>query len=123
MNNIDKKRKWMWISLLAPIVTVVTGFILSGITGVIMTDCLFPPSGFSLNVSVPTVSVSGGEASAPSIEAPNGPSAFCQTTNFIAFNLLPKITAIGSILFLPGIVLGIILFFLSRKPKNTSSIQ
>lgn len=45
------------------------------------------------------------------------PSTFCEITNALAMQIMPKVVMIASILIVPGIISGIIFFFIGRSKK------
>lgn len=103
----------MWISFLGPFILLVAGITISGIAGAMSTEC---PIMFGDSV-VFVPSILGVE----SIQ--EEPSGFCKTMNFIGITLAGKISLIGGILLIPGLIAGVILFFMSKRPKSEQAEQ
>ena len=58
-------------------------------------------------ISIPTIA--GG--------AQPEPSEFCKTMNYLGTDVGPKISFIGGAIFIPALLTGAVLFFMSRRPK------
>lgn len=110
-DKYKKRRKWMWISFLTPIFFIIIGISFSMVVGIMSSDC--PIMIGDTVLSIPTI---GGDSQQEASE-------YCKTMQYLGTDIGPKVIFIGSAILIPALFIGIILFFMSRRPKDENFVQ
>jgi riboflavin transporter FmnP len=107
MHDTYKNRKrWMWVAFSTPFFFLIIGFCFSMVIGVMSSDC--------------PILMGNSVISLPSFEGElqKEPSEYCKTMNYLGTSIGPKISLISSALLIPSLLTGLMLFFMSRRPKS-----
>jgi hypothetical protein len=108
-DKYNNRRKWMWVAFLTPVFFIVIGISFSMVVGIMSSNC--PIMIGDTVLSMQTIPTIGGGGAQPET------SEFCKNMNYLGTDIGPKIAFVGSAILIPALLAGVVLFFMSRRPR------